>query len=618
MCGIAGIVEPGAPAERLLEPARALAGHLRHRGPDGRGEWSETGVALEHCRLAILDPSPRGAQPMRSPDGRWVLVHNGELYNHREVRAALSGPWAGGSDAETLVRALAADGVAAVERFAGMFAVAAWDREARTLHLVRDRIGIKPLYYLVDGDTVAFASEPGALAATYARCRRLDRDALASYLAVGYPPVGSTLFRDIRVVRPGEVVSVRAGAITARRYWRLPEACEPARPEAEWLERFGALWPEVARAHCLADVPVGLFLSSGLDSSAVAAAVAAEHPAPRAYTAGFPERAYDETEAAEAFCRRLGLPFTALEVDGAAVEKLLPQLARHADLPVCDSSAIGTWLLCGAAAREVKVALSGDGADEVFGGYPTHRATEWLASPLGRLARALSGLVGDRVPAPRPSAARVSAGQKLTRFLRYARHGPLPGHLRWRTLIDPAALRALAPDHADPWGPWEALLAAYPEQPLGNRVLAADVEGYLVQNELARLDRMGMAHGLELRVPFLDHRLVELAFRMPYAVKCRGGRGKRPIAWWLRRQGHGDVADRPKRGFNHPVAAWFAGPLGERLLDALDRSRLAPLLRKDPVERWVRRHRQRQEDRAYELWTVLFLLEWAEAHDVGL
>jgi asparagine synthase (glutamine-hydrolysing) len=558
---------------------------------------------------------------MCSRDGRWLVTYNGELYNHLAVRASLAGPWQSGSDTETLLRLLECEGVEGVARLAGMFAFAAWDCREKTLYLVRDRLGIKPLYYRCSagGDRVLFASEPGAISAVDPASRYLDTEALGSYLTAGYPPLDRTLFRGIFAVPPGRIVTFQDGQLRSRRYWRLPDACEPGRSDERWAEEFADLWGTVAREHLLSDVPVGLFLSGGLDSSAVAVAVAEHAPALRVFTARFLERGFDESGDASVLARRLGLLPTLLPIDLPSVDEVLPALARSVDLPVCDSSALGTWLLCRAAAQDVKVVLSGDGADEVFAGYPTHRATELLASPFGFIPRVASSLAWRWLPPPPPSGAPVGFGQRATRLLRHARHGPLEAHLRWRSLLDERAVAELVPSlGGDPWAAWEALLPSYPRQAGLNRALALDVEGYLVQDELTRVDRSGMAHGLELRVPFLDHRLVELAFRMPYEVKARRGQGKRPVREWLRRRSCGDVAARRKRGFNHPIAGWLAGGLGDRLLDRAAASPLRPLLQTGVLERWLRRHRRGEEDRAYELWAVLFLLEWADAHDVRL
>jgi asparagine synthase (glutamine-hydrolysing) len=497
-----------------------------------------------------------------------------------------------------------------------MFALAVWDRSEQALHLVRDRIGIKPLHFVEQGGAFCFASEAQALAAALpAPERRIDREALASYLTLGYPPLDRTLFEGVRSVLPGEIVTVHVGGVRRERYWSLPEAADgEPRAAREWEGRFAELWPKVAREHLLSDVPVGLFLSGGMDSAAIAAAVAGASPPVRAFTARFATPRFDESRDALALGARLGIESTALEVEDDGIEAALPLLARHSDTPCSDSSSFGTWLLSRAAAREVKVVLSGDGGDEVFGGYATHQATRLLLGPLGGPLRAASWLLRPLLPAPPPSSAPVGLVQKLVRFLRYARLGPLPAHLRWRSLVDADALRELFPGAAGPFAPFEPLLERHPRQEPMNRALALDLDGYLVQDELVRVDRMSMAHGLEVRVPFLDHRLVELAFRMPAAAKLSRGRGKLPVAAWLQERGLQDVASRPKRGFNHPIAAWLRGGLGARLDERLQASPLAGLLEARTLRRWLAAHRASREDRSYELWNALFLLEWAEAH----
>jgi asparagine synthase (glutamine-hydrolysing) len=617
MCGIAGLVAFDLPEEELRRQAAELSARVAHRGPDDEAVWSEPGVALAHRRLAILDLSERGRQPMESSDGRWVVSCNGEIYNFRELRNELPGPWRTETDTEVLLRLLEAQGLDGIARAAGMFAFAAWDRRDRRLHLVRDRIGIKPLYYTQSGDRVTFASEPQALAALNPELRRLDRLSLSDYLVRGYPPVRRTLFEGIEAVLPAEIVTCGGGAPTRRQWWRLPETVDARMGKREALEEFSALWPRVSREHLVSDVPVGVFLSSGLDSSSIAIAVAGASPAPRAFTASFPGTSLDETDDAAALAKAAGLAHVALPVTLEDAAALLPELARHGDLPLSDSSMVGTWLLARAAASEVKVALSGDGADEVFAGYPTHRATQALASPAAPFLRFASWLLGPDVKAMPASDDRPDRSQGMHRFLRHARYG-LAAHSRWRTLIDPEDAKSLLreppvslDDAPDGWsGPNGG-------QPLGNRMLAWDLTTSLVQDELVRADRMTMAHGLELRVPFLDHRLVELAFRMPYEVKGGLTGGKRVLKAWLARSGYAHVARRPKRGFHHPVARWLQGPLGDRLDDRLASSALAALLRPSVPRGWLAAHRAGREDRSFELWTLLVLLEWSAVHGVS-
>lgn len=617
MCGLAGIVDIEAPAQELQQRSQALGELLRHRGPDDQGSWAEDGVALAHRRLSILDLSERGRQPMISGDGRWLVVYNGEIYNHLELRRTLPGSWRTTTDTEVLLRLIEREGVEGISRAVGMFALAAWDRRERTLHLVRDRLGIKPLYFVHDRDTLCFASEAQALARCATTRPKLDRRALMSYLVLGYPPRDRTLFQGVEAVAPAEVVSFDGHALRRRRWWSLPERCDPHLTLDAATEEFSALWPRVVCDHLQSEVPLGLFLSGGLDSAAIAIALQRQGVSLNLYTAAFSDGRFDESAQAGALASQLALPHRRVVVSPLEVDDLLSRLAYHADPPVSDSSLIGTWLLCREAGREVKVALSGDGADEILAGYLTHRATEIVDSPLGPAVRYLSRLMGKTVMPY--SEARPDRSQGAARFLRYAHHGVL-AHFRWRTLIDPDEMSSLlcttdAARSADEPN-WNL---PYPEQPLLNRILAADVEGYLVQDELVRVDRMGMAHALEIRVPFLDHRLVELVFRLPYS--CKGGvlsGGKRLLRRWLVRVGYADVARRRKRGFQHPLAQWFHGRLGDRLRLRLADAALAPLFRRTMIEAWLASHRARQEDRSFELWNILFLLEWGEQHRVQL
>lgn len=608
MCGLVGIFDPkGAPPRSVLEPL--LAGLLRdiaHRGPDGEGAAYEPGLALGHRRLAILDVSDTGLQPMDSHDGRYLLAHNGEIYNHLDLRPGLPGPWRGTSDTETLLESFSARGLEALDRLCGMFALALYDRRERRLHLIRDRFGIKPLFLAArpEGGWV-FGSEARAVGRAIGA--GLRRDVLADYLAWGYPPPGSTLLEGVVEVAPGEIVTLSERGLERRRYYTLPRAEERTPDLREQDEAFDAAFTRSVREHQLSDVPIGVLLSSGVDSSAIAIAAAKSGARLTAFTVRFGDRGLDESEDAARLARDLGLPVVVLSVPSELDRATLDVVAASSDLPLADSSNVGTWLIAREAAKHVKVLLTGDGADETWAGYETYTATSMVRAPIGRAAR-LAGLGLDAVfGPPRPRTGRPGLRVKLSRFARYAGLAPLQAHRRWRTLTDDASLRSLGLDPADPTH-FESHVDSAASRDGVNGALALDVSTYMVQDELTRLDRMAMAHGLEGRVPFLDHRLVELAFSWAPGLKLRGGVGKRPVRRWLEARGFPGPARARKRGFNHPVAAWMAGAAGEWLLDGRDS--LQDLVDTGRVGTWVEEHRKGNRDRSYELFALLVLEKW--------
>jgi len=669
MCGIAGLlaVDDGARGHDLRALAARMAGALSHRGPDGSGAWAEGAAALGHARLAVIDLSETGRQPMLSPGGRWAITFNGEVYNHRALRRDLEAEGAlrraegggapggvalrGTSDTEVLLAAIEAWGMReALARANGMFAFAAWDRAERTLHLARDRMGEKPLYVGRVGPVVAFASELRALRRLPWFRHEVDRDALTSYLRLGYVPAPRTIQRGVSKLPPASTLAIGpSGAIgPPERYWRVEEvaaagARDPFRGTlSEATEAVGALLDDAVRMRMEADVPLGAFLSGGIDSSAVVAAMVRASARPvRTYTIGVDDPAFDEAPFAAEAARRLGTEHTTLRVTAREAMSVVPRLGALYDEPFADASQVPTRLVCEAARRHVTVALTGDGGDEVFGGYNryvwTARIRRVAAILPASLRAAFAGLVGAvstgaweglfaRLRPLLPAALRVrSPADKLKKLAdMLAAPGDAEAYLRlvsgWRdpgeVVIGAQEGPGEAQERADGFdAAWEAWGAAGAGMGLLSRLQLTDQLTYLPDDILVKLDRASMSVGLEARAPFLDHRLVELAWRLPAHMRVRGGRGKILLRRLLRRELPAALVERPKAGFAIPLGGWLRGPLRDWAAALLDPARLAREGYLDPrpiAEAW-RAHTDGRVDRHVELWSVLMFQAWRES-----
>jgi asparagine synthase (glutamine-hydrolysing) len=637
MCGIAGFVDPkGGDADALDGTARAMAAAIRHRGPDGAGTWSDPGrgVAFGHRRLAILDPTPNGAQPMVSDGGRYVVTFNGEIYNFRALRAELAAAGAafrGTGDTEVLLAAVAAWGVeAAVARLVGMFAFALYDRRAGVLHLLRDRAGEKPLYYGVQDGRLLFGSELRALRRHPAFDGAVDRDALAGYLEVGCVPAPRSIHRDIAKLPPGGHLAVPLDAplpdtaalmARVRTYWRARDAAAAgpsADPEAAFAEVERCL-TEAVRGAMVADVPLGAFLSGGLDSSTVVATMQALSDRPvKTFTVGFEDAVLDEAAHAREVAAQLGTEHTELTVTGADARAVVPELPAIYDEPFADASQIPTALIARLARRQVTVALTGDGGDELFCGYTRHLLARALAGRIAPLPRPLrAGAAGllrtlppgawDRALAALGRRRPGLTGAQLHKLARCLHHEPAGGLYRAIRADWPGAGRLVpgarpAPDLASGTDPGDPAAA----------FMLRDFETYLPDAVLAKVDRAAMASSLETRVPLLDHRLVAAAWRLPMAAKLQGGRGKWPLRRILARHLPAELIDRPKQGFSVPLDAWLRGPLRDWAEDLLRPEALAAddLLDPAPVRRAWSAHLAGRRDHGQALWHVLMLQAW--------
>lgn len=605
MCGIAGLRRlDGAPADpRLLAEMTAL---LHHRGPDDSGFWSAGPVGFGHARLSIIDLAG-SPQPMASPDGSVHLTFNGEVLNYRQLRAELPYPYRTDGDTETILAAYAADGVAGVRRLRGQFAYGLHDAGTGELHLVRDRLGILPLFYYRDEHVFAFASELKALLPVVP-APAVDTDSLHDYLAHRSVPAPHTLVAGIRKVPPGCVLTLdRDGRVTVEPYWQLP--AEPAyrsvRP-AEAVELVADALDAAVREALVADVPVGAYLSGGVDSSLITALVsrAREGAGVQTYAAGFGDPRADELPWARRVAEQLGTTHHEVEVTAADFTELWPVLTRHRDAPLSEPADVAVFRLAETARRDVKVVLSGEGSDELFAGYPKYK-----------VARAVRGL--DLLP----PAVRAPVLRRAERALP-ARLSRLGIALRAGAASDPAErMRGwFAPftesERAELLGrpPARPIPAAY-EAGRGDvvrRMLYADAHVWLSDNLLERGDRMSMAASLELRPPFLDARLVELAFSLPSSVKVRRGVTKWVVKEVARRHLPADVVDRRKVGFRVPLDAWFRTGLRDMARDLLTgpSSFVGTVFDRSAVAALLAAHDTGQRDEQSRLWTLLSLEVW--------
>ena len=624
MCGITGVYhfrEPRRPVDPLL--LDAMTDSLAHRGPDGRGTWTEPGVGLGHRRLAIIETSDVGLQPMVDPADEIVITYNGEIYNFRELRETLAGlgyPSRTRTDTEVILLGYRAWGPDVVRRLSGIFAFALWDRLRRRLFLARDPLGVKPLFYSEVNGVFRFASEIKGILTDPAVDRDVHDEALDAYLTLGYTPAPATGFAAVRQLEPGHCALVDETGSRAWSYWSIPyrDRSDPT-PFPQAVEQFTATLDRVTAAQLVADVPVGAFLSGGLDSAAIVRAMKRATGAVASLTVGFDTASFDERPAAKRVADRLGVPFSSQEATLEAVD-LLPRLSRHMEEPTADSSMLPVYLLCREARRRFTVAMSGDGADEMLAGYVTYRATD-LARRYRRLPAAVRRLLALGARQLPISDRKYSMRQQAMRFVEGAELGPGRDHAAWRQLFSDSLKARFYSDRfrrvaaaGDPLSAYAARIAVPPStREALTGLLHADTTFYLPNDMLVKVDRMSMAHGLEVRVPFLDIELVGLVANLPAAYKLHRGRVRKHI---LRESLRGsipdDVLDAPKSGFNVPLEAWMRGRLGDLLLDAAATRRddLQSLLRLDAVEVMLKEHRQRRGDHAHALFAVLMLALW--------
>jgi asparagine synthase (glutamine-hydrolysing) len=618
MCGICGLVSlEGAPVDPAV--VEAMNATLVHRGPDSAGAFVEDSVALAARRLSIIDLEG-GDQPVANEDGRIQVVQNGEIYNYRELRTRLerSGhTFSTHGDTEVLVHLYEERGPAFVEDLRGMFAIALWDRLERRLVLARDRFGIKPLYYRIAGGMLSFASELKALLRQPGVSRELDLDALEAYLAFNSIPAPLTIFREARKLPAGHLLIWQGEEPRLRRFARprpVTAGRERAEGAGELADELRERLRDSVRAHLVADVPVGVLLSGGIDSCALAALAAREGSyRVSTFSIGFEERSFNELERARQVAEMYGTDHHELVLRPDAVE-LLPRLAEVFDEPFADSSALPTYLVSELAADTVKVALSGEGGDELFGGYYTYVA-DTLAPRLGPVAAALRPLV-DVLPS---SSSKVSFDYKAKRFARAAHLPPLERHHGWKEIFSPDARAALLDGRRAQVDPLDIHRARYAETEGADelaRLQDVDIGIYLVDDLLVKTDRASMAHSLEARVPFCDQVVAELALALPRRMKVRGLSKKRllrdAVATLLPRE----IVRGRKQGFSIPAAAWLRGDLAPLARDMLspDRVRAQGYFRPEAVTALLDRHLARREDLSRQIWGLLMFSLWHDRY----
>jgi len=651
MCGIAGFWGRSQAQAELAALAQRMGDAIRHRGPDAHGEFvdADHGLGLAHRRLSILDLSPAGAQPMTSHGGRWVVVYNGEIYNYRSVQRQLEAelgaiPWRGYSDTEVVLAALEQWGVErTLGALDGMFALAAWDRQDKRLILARDRLGEKPLYWgcMPDG-SLLFGSELRALYAHPSWQGEVDRDALAAFMRYQCIPAPQSIFKRVGKLQPGYWLEIKTGngapvAGVPRPYWRLSEAMaagaasrKASNPDATvWVDQLEQVLGEVVSEQMLADVPLGAFLSGGIDSSLIVATMQRHASRPvKTYTVGFDVGEFDESAHAREIARHLGCEHHEIHLTGADALAVVPKMAEVYDEPFADASQLPTFLVALFARQHVTVALSGDGGDEMFAGYSRYAIAQNLWQKMGRLPGAVrkglgagmgivpgalwemgAGMLKPGMKAPADKACRLAA---------------MLGAHDFGGFYDSLLAHWLRPEDIVPGGrarlPDDVLTTARLGLDNIEFMQAHDSLAYLPNDILVKVDRAAMAVSLETRAPFLDRRVMELAWSLPTSLKRKGDSGKWLMRELLARYVPREMFERPKQGFAIPLETWLRGPLREWAEHLLSADALARtgLLNPAPVRQCWQALLAGKGGMHYRLWDVLMFQSWLEHHHSSL
>lgn len=619
MCGITGFIGKG---ERdVLE--RMIAA-IKHRGPDDRGFFFDGLCGLAHARLAIIDLSPAGRQPMANADGTIQVILNGEIYNFRELRRWLEArgvQFRSQSDTEVIAHLYGAVGEAAFERLSGMFALALYDARKRRLYLVRDRLGKKPLYWADIGGTLVFGSELKALMAHPSFRRELDLESVNAYLLHEHVPTPRTIFKGAHKLEPASYLVWENGAHCIKEFWQPKFRTENIK-EQEAIERLDGLLAASVRDRLITDVPLGIFLSGGLDSSTVAYyAQQASGGRMKTFSIGFEEASFDESRYARSVADHLGTDHHHTMFTAADALNLIPDVAEFTDEPLADASIIPTYLLSRFARKSVTVALGGDGGDELFAGYPT-----FIAERFAGFFRALPAFFREGVFAAAlgilpVSDKNFSLSFRLQKFAAGFSGDDRYRHLRWLGSFDrPARKKLFGPDvwrsleQADEYEAADHWLAEAGEAELMNRLLYLYMRTYLLDEVLVKVDRASMRHALEVRAPFLDHHLVDFLLSLPYRLKCRGLTTKYLLKRLMKDRLPAGIAERSKKGFGIPFARWLKRDLKGFASDVLSESRTAAigLFSFDYIRSIRDEHFYGQRDNRKELWTLIAFYLWYE------
>ena len=621
MCGIAGTLRLSADEPAVRETVARMCAVLRHRGPDDEGIHVDGALGIGMRRLSIIDLAT-GRQPIANEDGTVWTVFNGEIYNFRELRAELLARghrFATATDTEVVVHLYEEYDTGFVDHLRGMFALAVWDARRRRLVLARDRLGIKPLYYAQRGAGLVFGSELKALLAG-GLDRSVDRQALHDYLSLGYVPGPRTIFAGARKLPPAHLLVCERGEVSLRRYWTLGYPPAATWSDDEAAARLRDLLRDTVRGHLMSDVPLGVFLSGGVDSSTLVALMREIGGGPiRTFSIGFDDASYDELAGARSVARRFDTEHHELVLRPDAVD-LVPALVRAFDEPFADSSAVAVYCVSRLARDHVKVVLSGEGGDEVFAGYQTYAAGR-LAEAYRRLppmlSRRLVPAMVERLPV---SHRRVSFDYRAKRFVAGALQPPADAHYAWKEVFGEAAKAALyagpAPDAAPAINLYREAFADCAAPETLTRLQHVDQALYLPDDILVKADRMTMAHSLEGRVPFVDHRVVEFAAALPARLRLRHLTTKYVLKRAMADVLPARVIRGPKRGFNVPIPAWLAGELRDLVHDVLSEKRVreAGFFQPAALTALVDAHERRRTDLSRPLWALLVFTLWCEEY----
>jgi asparagine synthase (glutamine-hydrolysing) len=636
MCGIAGFFKgPTLNAEKQRSLLQKMSATIHHRGPDSSGEWTDPDahIALAHRRLSILDLSPAGHQPMISPSGRYVITYNGEVYNHLELRKEIDSiNWRGHSDTETLLAGFDTWGICAtIKKTVGMFAMAVWDRELRELFLVRDRMGEKPLYYGWQGNTFLFGSELKPFREHPDFRNEIDRDSLTLYLRHGYINAPYSIYKGIKKLLPGTVLTLGSDCKVSEypepvSYWSVYDAVLEGRKnpfqgtEKEAVDELERVISQAVKGQMISDVPLGAFLSGGTDSSAIVALMQAQSSSPvKTFSIGFHEKGYDEAVYAKEVARHLGTEHTELYVTPKQAMDVIPMLPELYDEPFGDSSAIPTFLVSRLAKKQVSVSLSGDGGDELFGGYGRYESAEKFWSKISKVPYPLRQMTGSALDTAYDmfSGRYISGLKKVKSLSEYLKckgereyyHAAVSS---WRN-PDEIVIKGVEPLTPLTERGTEMSFASYTE-----RMMFTDMLCYLPGDILTKVDRAAMGVSLETRVPLLDHRVVELSWRLPFRYKVQNGISKWALKEVLYRHVPRSIMERPKMGFGVPVDFWIKNEFRDWTDNLLSEKRLREdgFFKPEYIRRRWREHLGGRQNWKESLWFVICFQAWKDRADV--